>query len=94
MHMYLINYFQALNEMKVNARRKARLLHCEATGTGGGPKSEKDLTPLEERLLALLSRVVITGLPGVAEIGTQSLENDDDNVSEAVSNIYFSIKRQ
>lgn len=68
--------------MKVSARRKARLLNIEAVGTGGGPKREKALTDMEERLLALLSKVVITGLPGIEEVGftTEQPENNFQEV--------------
>lgn len=64
--------------MKVTARRKARLLNMEAVGTEGGPKKEIALTDLEERLLALLSKIVITGLPGIEEVGIP--HNNDEIV--------------
>lgn len=34
-------------------------------GTGGGPNRLEPLTPLEERILALIGNVAVDGLPGV-----------------------------
>jgi hypothetical protein len=50
-------------------KKKARLRHLNATKTGGGPSSQQDLLPLEERLLALLAPVVIAGIPEIGEAG-------------------------
>jgi hypothetical protein len=50
-------------------KKKARLSHLNATKTGGGPSSQQDLLPLEERLLALLTPVVIAGIPEIGEAG-------------------------
>jgi hypothetical protein len=50
-------------------KKKARLRHLNATQTGGGPSSQQDLLPLEERLLALLAPVVIAGIPEIGEAG-------------------------
>jgi hypothetical protein len=50
-------------------KKKARLRHLNATKTGGGPSSQQDLLPLEERLLALLTPVVIAGIPEIGEAG-------------------------
>jgi hypothetical protein len=50
-------------------KKKARLRHLNATKTGGGPSSQEDLLPLEERLLALLTPVVIAGIPEIGEAG-------------------------
>jgi hypothetical protein len=41
------------------------LLHEET----GGPKTLKPLSELEERLMALLSKIVITGAPDIPEGG-------------------------
>jgi hypothetical protein len=50
-------------------KKKARLRHLNATKTGGGPSSQQDLLPLEERLLASLTPVVIAGIPKIGEAG-------------------------
>ncbi|XP_050518940.1 uncharacterized protein LOC126893043 [Diabrotica virgifera virgifera] len=77
----------ALNEVKTSARKKAGLLYRDQTGTGGGPKVAKDLTDLEERLLGLLSKTVVTGFPAVEEMGVCSAEPlEIENVNE-VENI-------
>ncbi|XP_044746587.1 uncharacterized protein LOC123308105 [Coccinella septempunctata] len=80
---------EALNELKTNVRRKSRALVYEKTGTGGGPKKLKELDELEERLLALLSKVVILGAPNVVEAGLQ-----DDAVPSAAlenNNYYYAL---
>ncbi|KAK4881721.1 hypothetical protein RN001_005040 [Aquatica leii] len=43
-------------EWKVNVKRKSRSIKEEITGTGGGPKINKPLSDLEERLLNLISK--------------------------------------
>jgi hypothetical protein len=45
------------------------LLHEETVGTEGGPKTLKPLSELEGRLMALLSKIVITGAPDIPEGG-------------------------
>jgi hypothetical protein len=50
-------------------KKKARLRHLNATKTGEGPRSQQDLLPLKERLLALLTPVVIAGIPEIGEAG-------------------------
>ncbi|KAL3281778.1 hypothetical protein HHI36_004979 [Cryptolaemus montrouzieri] len=52
-----------LNALKTNAQRKCRDLHCKQTGTGGGLSKLEVLDDIEERLLALLSKIVIVGAP-------------------------------
>ncbi|KAJ8963695.1 hypothetical protein NQ314_005447 [Rhamnusium bicolor] len=74
---------QALNEFKANTRRKARLIQIQHTGTGGGPKTEIDLTDLEERLLALLSKIVILGAPSIPEVGI--LDKPEEPIEETIS---------
>lgn len=39
------------------------MLYVEKTGTGGGPKQNKELSEIEERLLSLISKVSIEGAP-------------------------------
>lgn len=63
----------------MNTRRKARLQYVEATGTGGGPKKVKDLSDFEQRLLALLSKITVTGMPGIPEAG---IEIEEPNFHE------------
>ncbi|CAH1379898.1 hypothetical protein MTP99_003742 [Tenebrio molitor] len=91
----VIQWKEALNELKVNTRRKARLLHQEATGTGGGPKKLRELSQLEERLMALISKVVITGVSTIPEAGiilTEPTEPERNNVvDETDPNIYQEI---
>jgi hypothetical protein len=45
------------------------LLHEENVGTGGGSKALKPLSELEQRLMTLLSKIVITGAPNIPEGG-------------------------
>ncbi|KAJ8946787.1 hypothetical protein NQ314_008770 [Rhamnusium bicolor] len=78
---------QALNEFKANTRRKARLIHIQHTGTGGGPKTEKDLTNLEERLLALLSKIVILGAPSIPEAGI--LDKPEEPIEETIYEEFY-----
>ncbi|KAH0818612.1 hypothetical protein GEV33_004179 [Tenebrio molitor] len=59
----------SLGTLKEVTRKKARVLKQEIQGTGGGPPKQKDLNPSEERLLSLLSPVVISGLDTLPEAG-------------------------
>lgn len=45
------------------------MLHEENVGTGGGSKALKPLSELEQRLMTLLSKIVITGAPNIPEGG-------------------------
>jgi hypothetical protein len=45
------------------------LLHEENVSTGGGPKTLKPLSELEQRLMTLLSKIVITGALNILEGG-------------------------
>uniref|UniRef100_A0A6P7GTZ0 Regulatory protein zeste n=1 Tax=Diabrotica virgifera virgifera TaxID=50390 RepID=A0A6P7GTZ0_DIAVI len=68
---------ETFNDFKTTVRRKARQLHIEAVGTGGGPKTLKNLTPLEERVLALISKTSIIGVD-VPEVGILMPEENDE----------------
>ncbi|KAJ8928724.1 hypothetical protein NQ314_018672 [Rhamnusium bicolor] len=54
---------------------------------GGGPKSEKDLTNLEERLLALLSKIVILGAPSIPEAGI--LDKPEEPIEETIYEEFY-----
>ncbi|KAI4469560.1 myb/sant-like dna-binding domain [Holotrichia oblita] len=60
---------EAINEFKTNVRRKARAITYDHQGTGGGPAKAKPLNNLEERMLSLLSKIVILGAPDIPEAG-------------------------
>ncbi|KAF5278537.1 hypothetical protein FQR65_LT15650 [Abscondita terminalis] len=63
----------AFADLKTNVRRKARAVRAQQEGTGGGPATSKPLTDLEERVLALLNRIIIDGAPMVIEPGMGDL---------------------
>ncbi|KAI4467887.1 hypothetical protein MML48_2g00004228 [Holotrichia oblita] len=60
---------EAINEFKTNVRRKVRAITYDHQGTGGGPAKAKPLNNLEERMLSLLSKIVILGAPDIPEAG-------------------------
>ena len=61
---------QTLGEWKSNVKKKARNIQTELHSTGGGPATQPNMTALEERLLAVLRRACIEGVPnGVDLIG-------------------------
>lgn len=66
------------------------MLHEETVGTGGGPKTLKPLSELEERLLALLSKIVIIGAPDIPEGGIiEDMPNRDVNPEIVSPNEYI-----
>jgi hypothetical protein len=56
-------------DLKTNTRRRARQKKYDVNGTGGGSAKVKPLTDIEERILNILSTVVIDGAPNVPEPG-------------------------
>jgi hypothetical protein len=52
-----------------NTRTRARQKKNDVSGTGGGSAKVKSLTHIEERILNILSTVVIDGAPNVPEPG-------------------------
>ncbi|KAL1510070.1 hypothetical protein ABEB36_004725 [Hypothenemus hampei] len=72
---------EAWNELKTNTKRKAREIKFDFTGTGGGSKKVKDLTQQEERVMSLLSNIVVEGIPLLPETGVceENLEENNNN---------------
>lgn len=73
-----------VSEWKTNTKKKARYIKEHSLETGGGEKTKKVLSALEERLLSLVSKIVIDGAPNVPEPGLNY--GNDDTVLE-ITNI-------
>lgn len=57
---------QIFTDWKCSVRKKARNLKQQPTGEGS---SDKPLTDIENKILDLTGRVVISGIPSVPELG-------------------------
>lgn len=71
-HVYLLFSFihQTFTDWKSQVKGKARRLKVAQKETGNAGDIPKNLTDLEERLLNIIGRVVVTGMDGVPELGT------------------------
>ncbi|XP_063931789.1 uncharacterized protein LOC135143779 [Zophobas morio] len=61
----------SFHDLKTNVRRAAREIKQHLKGTGGGPSLKKDLTDIEERILSLINKIVIEGMPELPEGGIE-----------------------
>ncbi|KAJ8707540.1 hypothetical protein PYW08_010792 [Mythimna loreyi] len=58
-------------DWKSEVKTKASFIrrHARGTGGGGGPSNPQTLTSLEERVVAIIGKLAVEGMPGIQEAG-------------------------
>ncbi|XP_060801523.1 myb-related transcription factor, partner of profilin-like [Amyelois transitella] len=56
-------------DLKSKTKKKGLTLRQHARGTGGGPASQKSLSHLEERVLAIIGPTAVEGQDSIQELG-------------------------
>lgn len=80
--------FKVFTEWKSTVKKKARNIKDEIIGTGGGPRTQPQLTALEERLISVLGQACIDGvMDSVEEAGFDSAIDTNENLPECSSKI-------
>jgi hypothetical protein len=64
-----LKQFKVFVDWKSQVKRKSRLLDLDKNKTGGGQAEAKPLSDLEERLIGLIGKVVVSGTPDLPEAG-------------------------
>ncbi|XP_031349546.1 uncharacterized protein LOC116175521 [Photinus pyralis] len=62
---------QTFNEWECKVKAKARRIYLRREMTGGGVSPNEFLTALEEKLLSLISKILLFGHPDIIELGFQ-----------------------
>jgi hypothetical protein len=67
-------------DLKYRTKKKASVLKNDLLKTGGGPRKEKPLTDIEQRILALIGETCVSGIQGLDFDSTARIVSSLENI--------------
>ena len=72
------------DDIKSRTKKRASEIHKDAKKTGGGEPSEKPLTDIEEKIIDVIGKTIVYGLPGVDTASISSVTTADSGEEDVM----------